>query len=121
MMVIQIKKVYDPCAKADGARFLVERLWPRGMKKEALHMDAWHKSLAPSDELRRWFNHDPVKWKEFQRRYRAELANNPAACQPVLEAADRGPITLLYSAHDAKHNSALVLKAYLEQSKKSGT
>src|SRR5580693_1431220 len=89
LMVIQVKRVYEPSTKEDGARFLVERLWPRGMKKEALHMDAWCKNLAPSDDLRRWFSHDPAKWKEFQRRYRAELVDNPAACQPLLEAAQQ--------------------------------
>jgi uncharacterized protein YeaO (DUF488 family) len=113
MTVIQIKRVYDSFAKEDGARFLVERMWPRGKKKEALHMDAWCKNLAPSGDLRRWFNHDPAKWKEFQRRYRAELANNPAACQPLLDAAKQGNITLLYSAHDTEHNSAITLKLYL--------
>ncbi len=114
MTMIQIKRVYEPAAKEDGARFLVERLWPRGMKKEALPMDAWCRDAAPSDDLRRWFSHDPAKWKEFQRRYRAELAGNPAACQPLLDAARLGNITLLYSAHDPKHNNAIVLKSYLE-------
>jgi uncharacterized protein YeaO (DUF488 family) len=113
--VIQIKRVYDPPAKEDGARFLVERLWPRGMKKDALQMDAWCKNLAPSRDLRRWFSHDPAKWKEFQRRYRAELADNPAACQPLLDSAKQGNITLLYSAHDTGHNNALALKSYLEE------
>jgi uncharacterized protein YeaO (DUF488 family) len=115
LTVIQIKRVYDPSAKEDGARFLVERLWPRGMKKVALHMDAWCKNLAPSDDLRRWFSHDPAKWKEFQRRCRAELADNPAACQPLLDAAKQGNITLLYSAHDTEHNNAITLKSYLEE------
>jgi uncharacterized protein YeaO (DUF488 family) len=114
-MVIQIKRVYEPSTKEDGARFLVERLWPRGMKKEALHMDAWCKDLAPSHDLRRWFNHDPAKWKEFQRRYWAELADNPAACQPLLDAAQQGNITLLYSAHDTEHNNAISLKSHLER------
>jgi uncharacterized protein YeaO (DUF488 family) len=113
--MIQIKRVYDPSAKKDGARFLVERLWPRGMKKEALHMDAWVKDVAPSDDLRRWFRHDPTKWKEFQRRYRAELADNLAACQPLLDAAKQGNIALLFSAHDTEHNNAVVLKSYLEE------
>jgi uncharacterized protein YeaO (DUF488 family) len=113
--VIQIKRVYYPCAKEDGARFLVERLWPRGMKKDALQMDAWCKNLAPSGDLRRWFSHDPVKWKEFQRRYWAELGDNPAAFQPLFDAAKQGNITLLYSAHDTEHNSALALKSYLEE------
>ena len=110
MTVIHIKRVYDPSAKEDGARFLVERLWPRGMK-----MDAWYKNLAPSDDLRRWFSHDPAKWKEFQRRYQAELADNSAACQTLLDAAKQGNITLLYSAHDTEHNNALALKSYLEE------
>ena len=113
--MIQIKRVYDPPAKDDGARFLVERLWPRGMKKDALQMDAWCKNLAPSGNLRRWFNHDPAKWKEFQRRYRAGLAGNPAACQPLLDAAKQDNITLLYSAHDTEHNNAIALKSYLEE------
>jgi len=113
--VIQIKRVYQQCAKEDGARFLVERLWPRGMKKDALQMDAWCKNLAPSGDLRRWFSHDPFKWKEFQRRYWAELGDNPAAFQPLFDAAKQGNITLLYSAHDAEHNSAVALKSYLEE------
>jgi uncharacterized protein YeaO (DUF488 family) len=113
--VIQIKRVYDQPAKDDGARFLVERLWPRGMKKDALHMDAWCKNLAPSADLRRWFSHDPAKWEEFQRRYRTELVDNPAACQPLLDAAKQGNITLLYSAHDTEHNNAIALKSYLEE------
>ena len=113
--MIRIKRVYDPPAKEDGSRFLVERLWPRGMKKEALPITAWTKQVAPSTELRHWFSHDPAKWKEFQRRYLAELASNRAACQPLLDAAAHGDITLLYSAHDTEHNNALVLKSYLEE------
>ena len=117
--MIQIKRVYELPAKEDGARFLVERLWPRGIKKEALQMAAWCKDSAPSADLRRWFGHDPAKWKEFQRRYRAELTDNPAACQPLLDAARQGNITLLYSAHDTEHNSAVVFKSYLEEESKS--
>ena len=113
--MIMIKRVYDLYAKEDGARFLVERLWPRGIKKEALQMDAWCKDLAPSGDLRRWFRHDPAKWEEFQKRYRDELGRNPAAFIPLFEASRRGNIALLYSAHDAEHNSALVLKSYLEE------
>jgi uncharacterized protein YeaO (DUF488 family) len=119
--VIQIKRIYDPSAKEDGTRFLVERLWPRGIKKEELQMDAWCKNLAPSGDLRRWFSHDPVKWEEFQRRYREELSSNPAALQPLFDAARHGNITLLYSAHDTKHNSALTLKSYLEERLKMPT
>jgi uncharacterized protein YeaO (DUF488 family) len=114
--MIRIKRVYDPPAKEDGARFLVDRLWPRGMKKEALHVAAWYKEVAPSNELRRWFIHDPAKWKEFQRRYQAELTANREAWQPLLDAAEKGDITLLYGAHDTEHNNAVALKAYLEES-----
>jgi uncharacterized protein YeaO (DUF488 family) len=114
--MIRIKRAYDPSpANEDGARFLVDRLWPRGIKKEALHMAAWYKEVAPSNELRRWFSHDPAKWKDFQRRYRVELTANPAAWQPLLDAAKQGDITLLYSAHDTEHNNAVALKAYLEE------
>ncbi len=113
--MIKIKRVYDPPAPEDGARFLVERLWPRGMKKEALRMKAWCKDVAPSGDLRRWFSHDPAKWKEFQRRYRAELHDHPAAWKPLVDAARQGNLTLLYSAHDLKHNNALTLKSFLEE------
>jgi uncharacterized protein YeaO (DUF488 family) len=113
--MIRIKRAYDPPAKQDGARFLVDRLWPRGIKKEALRLAAWCKEVAPSHELRRWFSHDPDKWQEFQRRYRAELTAHGTAWQPLLEAAKQGDVTLLYSAHDTEHNNAQVLKAYLEE------
>ena len=113
--MIKIKRVYEPAAKGDGDRFLVERLWPRGIKKEALAMKAWCKDAAPSTELRRWFSHDPAKWNEFQSRYRTELAGNFSGWQPLIDAAHQGPITLLYSSHDQEHNSAIVLRSYLEQ------
>ena len=114
-IMIQIKRVYEPAAKADGQRFLVERLWPRGIKKEALALNGWQKEVAPSHELRKWFNHDPAKWKEFQRRYRAELDARPETWQPLLEAARAGNLTLLFSARDTEHNNAIVLKAFLEE------
>jgi uncharacterized protein YeaO (DUF488 family) len=113
--MIQCKRVYEPAAKSDGQRFLVERLWPRGFKKETLVMDGWLKDAAPSNELRKWFNHDPAKWTEFQKRYRAELDGKPAAWQSLLSAANRGNLTLLFSAHDLAQNSAILLKAYLEE------
>lgn len=113
--MIRVKRVYDPDKPEDGARFLVERLWPRGMKKEALRMEAWVKDVSPSDALRRWFGHDPAKWREFCRRYTAELDSRPEARKPLLEAARRGNVTLLYSAHDTEHNNAVMLKAYLEK------
>lgn len=115
--MLRIKRVYEDSGASDGARYLVERLWPRGMKKENLVIDDWLKDVAPSDDLRRWFGHDPAKWKEFQRRYRAELDAHSNAWQPLLDAATRGNVTLLYSARDTEHNNAIVLKEYLEERK----
>jgi uncharacterized protein YeaO (DUF488 family) len=113
--MIQVKRVYDPPEPTDGPRFLVERLWPRGMKKEELAMTGWLRDLAPSAELRRWFSHDPAKWEQFRRRYFAELEGNDEAMRPLREAARRGKVTLLYSARDIEHNSATALKEYLEK------
>jgi uncharacterized protein YeaO (DUF488 family) len=113
--MIRTKRVYDPPEPDDGARFLVERLWPRGMKKASLRMEAWLKDVAPSAALRRWFGHDPAKWEAFRHRYAAELRDKPAALQPLVEAARRGPVTLLYSARDTVHNNAVVLRLYLEE------
>lgn len=111
--MIQIKRVYESHAAADGARFLVERLWPRGIAKAALEMDAWLKDAAPSTELRRWFNHDPERWAEFKRRYHSELKAHPGAWAPLITKARRGRVTLLYSAHDVEHNNAVVLRDFL--------
>ena len=113
--MLKVKRVYESAAADDGARFLVERLWPRGMKKEKLKMDAWLKDVAPTADLRRWFAHDPLKWKEFQQRYRAELGKDPDSWRPIVDAGKRGNVTLLYSARDTEHNSALVLKSFLER------
>jgi uncharacterized protein YeaO (DUF488 family) len=113
--MVRVKRVYEPSTRGDGMRFLVERLWPRGMKKDTLQMDGWLKDVAPSHELRRWFGHDPAKWDEFCRRYSAELDGRPEAWGPILGAARRGNVTLLYSAHDPEHNNAVTLKAYLEK------
>lgn len=113
--MVVVKRVYEPAVPGDGTRFLVERLWPRGMKKESLKMDGWLKDVAPSDGLRRWFGHDPAKWNEFCRRYWAELDARKEAWRSILEAARRGSVTLLYSARDTEHNSALALKAYLKK------
>lgn len=118
--MIRLKRVYEPAAKSDGKRFLVERLWPRGIKKAALQMTDWLKDVAPSSELRQWFNHEPAKWKGFQRRYRAELDDQPEIWQPLLEAAGSGNLTLLFSAHDVEHNNAVVLKTFLEERLKTG-
>jgi uncharacterized protein YeaO (DUF488 family) len=112
--MLVVKRVYEPAQRRDGTRFLVERLWPRGVRKEALQLDGWLKDVAPTDALRRWFGHDPQKWKEFRRRYFAELDGKPEAWQPVLEVARHGTVTLLYSARDLEHNNALALKDYLQ-------
>ncbi len=113
--MIQTKRVYQPPSPRDGKRFLVERLWPRGIKKENLDIDAWLKDVAPSTELRQWFAHDPAKWDEFKRRYRTELRAHTNALAPLLSAARHGNVTLLYSARDEEHNSAVLLQAYLEK------
>lgn len=113
--MIQTKRVYEPRQRGDGTRFLVERLWPRGIKKEQLHAKAWLKEVAPSDELRRWFNHDPDKWVRFKRRYQAELDKKPEAWAPIQKAERKGNVTLLYSAHDIEHNNAIALKYFLER------
>jgi uncharacterized protein YeaO (DUF488 family) len=113
-IMVRIKRVREPSAKADGVRFLVERLWPRGVKKEELKLNGWLKNVAPSTKLRKWFSHDAAKWEEFQRRYRAELDQHPEAWRPILDAANRNTVTLLFSSHDAAHNNVVALKTYLE-------
>ena len=113
---IQLKRVYDPHTKDDGSRFLVERLWPRGIKKSALSGVEWLKEAAPSAELRKWFHHDPQRWSEFRKRYFAELKHQKDSLSPILEAAHNGAVTLLYSSHDAEHNNAVALKEFLTRS-----
>ncbi len=113
-MKIQTKRAYDPPAAEDGERYLVDRLWPRGLQREALHLDGWLKEIAPSDALRKWFAHDPVRWEEFRRRYDQELDANIENWQPLLEIARHGVVTLVYSAKDREHNQAVALKEYLE-------
>ncbi len=112
--MIQVKRAYEVASKNDGARFLVERLWPRGVKKENLQVEDWLKDVAPSSELRHWFQHDPAKWGEFRQRYFRELERDPDSWQPLLARARRGRVTLVYSAHDTEHNNAVALKEYLE-------
>ena len=111
--MIRLKRVYEPAAKSDGQRLLVERLWPRGVKKEALQLDSWLREVAPSAELRKWFGHRPERWAEFQRRYRTELDANAANWQPILDAAQKKTVTLLFSSHDAEHNNVVALADYL--------
>ena len=113
--MIQIKRAYDKPDNDDGVRILVDRLWPRGIKKEGLKLDYWLKEVAPSDELRKWFGHDPEKWAEFRRRYSGELEQNPEQLKPIRDAAEQGTVTLIYSAKDEEHNNAVALKAYLAE------
>ena len=113
--MIKIKRVYEGPKRDDGVRYLVERLWPRGIKKEGLKMKAWLKEIYPSPELRKWYAHDVARWTEFQNRYRKELKSNAEAWKPLIDAAKKGNVTLLYSAKDTEHNSALVLKEFLEE------
>lgn len=112
---IRIKRAYDPPQKSDGARVLVDRLWPRGIRKERAALTLWLKDIAPSTELRQWFGHDPSRWKEFERRYRAELAHNEEAVARLADLLKLGPVTLLYGAHDPAHNQALVLAAFMRE------
>jgi uncharacterized protein YeaO (DUF488 family) len=112
---ISVKRAYDPAAPGDGYRVLVDRLWPRGIRKQSLPLDEWNKDVAPSTELRQWFGHDPERWAEFQKRYRRELsdAQHQTAMHSLLKAAGHGSLTLIYAAKDLQHNHALVLQAAL--------
>ena len=114
MRAIRVKRVYDKPARGDGRRVLVDRLWPRGLKRESAEIDLWLKEVAPSAELRRWFNHQPGRWHEFRKRYRAELAANAESVK-TLRGALRGarPVTLLFAAKDAERNNAVALRDYL--------
>jgi uncharacterized protein YeaO (DUF488 family) len=115
MPKIHLKRAYDQATPADGIRVLVERLWPRGLTKERAAVDLWAKDVSPSPELRRWYNHDFAKWNEFKRRYRAELDQNQAAVDELREKCRSEHVTFVYAARDEHHNSALLLKEYLEE------
>ncbi len=104
--MLKLKRAYEPVSKADGTRFLVERLWPRGLSKAQVHVDAWIKEIGPSTGLRKWFS-------QFKRRYFRELDTRPEAWRPILSKARRGVVTLVYSSHDAAHNNAVALQEYL--------
>jgi uncharacterized protein YeaO (DUF488 family) len=112
--MLQLKRVYDPPSAEDGYRVLVDRLWPRGLKREAARIDAWLKDVAPSHELRRWFGHDPARWEEFQARYSKELMAQEVFWQELLQRARKGRVTLLYAAKDAHRNNAVAFKSFLE-------
>ena len=115
--MVKLKRAYEPASRGDGYRVLVERLWPRGIRKEALPLDEWRKEVAPSGDLRKWFSHDPERWSEFTLRYLKEL-KEPAAAEQLRALADRAAdrtLTLVFSSHDSEHNNAVVLKAEIER------
>ena len=112
--MLKLKRAYELVSKNDGMRFLVERLWPRGVSKTKLHLDAWMKDVGPTTELRRWFSHDPEKWSRFRARYFRELDSRPESWRPILSAARGHAVTLIYSSHDEEHNNAVALKEYLQ-------
>lgn len=121
MHKLQLKRIYDPVSRDDGARILTDRLWPRGVKKEEAALTEWFKDISPSPELRKWFNHDPAHWEEFQRRYRQELAHNEAEVDKVLEILRHRKVTLLIAARDPEHNHGLVLMDYLQKARKKAS
>ena len=117
---IAIKRIYEPASPGDGRRILVDRLWPRGVSRASAHLDGWMKDVAPSTELRRWFDHRPERWPEFRRRYIDELKTNPDA-RTLFEMAATEPVTLLYAAGDTTHNEAVVLAEHLSTGDRSGS
>jgi uncharacterized protein YeaO (DUF488 family) len=112
---IRIRRVYDPPRRDDGMRILVDRLWPRGLRKADAAVDLWMREVAPSTELRRWFAHDPARWEEFRTRYRDELAREPEALAVLLDHCRKGAVTLLFGARDSEHNQAVVLRKVLAE------
>jgi uncharacterized protein YeaO (DUF488 family) len=113
--MINLKRAYEPASSSDGTRPLIERLWPRGVKKTSLKIKSWIKDVAPSTELRKWFSHDPAKWDTFRSRYFDELKSHPDAWQPIVQAERHGKITLIYSSHDPEHNNAVALQEFLQR------
>ncbi len=112
--MLLLKRVYEPATSADGTRFLVDRLWPRGLRQADARLDGWLREVAPSHELRKWFAHEPGKWAEFRRRYAAELRAKPETWKPIADAARRGTVTLLFAAQNLEYNNAAALKSFLE-------
>jgi uncharacterized protein YeaO (DUF488 family) len=110
---IRIRRIYEPAGKADGQRILVDRIWPRGVKREDAALDEWLKTIAPTTELRKWFGHDPARWDEFVKRYRKELDGNPQAVAELRARIEKGDVTLLYGARDETHNQARALADYM--------
>lgn len=116
---LRLKRAYEPAAPGDGVRILVDRLWPRGVSKECAALDEWMKDIAPSAGLRQWFGHDPARWTEFQRRYRAELGQHGESLERIRAMAKKQTVTLVYSARDEAHNDAVVLKDVLLRARKN--
>jgi len=112
--MIKIKRIYDPASPNDGKRILVDRLWPRGIRKDEARIDEWLKDIAPSNDLRKWFSHDPSKWQKFKKRYEKELKNKSVILETIREEAKTNMVTLLYAAKDVRHNNAVVLKEIFE-------
>jgi uncharacterized protein YeaO (DUF488 family) len=113
--MIKVKRIYEKAEDTDGFRVLVDRLWPRGVKKEEAKLDLWLKDIAPSDELRKWFGHDPTKWEEFKKRYKTELSPKRKLLDNLVEDAQGKDITLLYASRETEHNNVIVLKDVLEE------
>jgi uncharacterized protein YeaO (DUF488 family) len=116
--MIKLKRAYEAAAPGDGLRILVERLWPRGVRKQDAKIDLWLKGLAPSTELRQWYGHDPVRWPAFRKRYRAELKGQGDLLALLQHVAQERTITFVYAASDEEHNSAVALKEFLERGQK---
>ncbi len=112
--MVKIKRVYEPASKEDGRRILIDRLWPRGMRRDKARLDEWVKDIAPSDDLRKWFSHDPEKWPEFRKRYKAELRKKKDLVEQLRDEAKGDTVTLLFAAKDAEHNNAVVLQELIE-------
>lgn len=110
---LRLKRAYDPATPDDGTRILIDRLWPRGVRKDEAALDDWMKDIAPSTELREWFGHDPKRWPEFQRRYRTELHQHTQELDRIRSLAKKKTVTLIYGAHDQEHNDAVVLRQVL--------
>jgi uncharacterized protein YeaO (DUF488 family) len=117
-MDVRLKRAYEPAAATDGSRVLIDRIWPRGVSREEAHLDEWARELAPSGELRRWFSHDPDRFAEFRRRYRAELAAQEAKLRELRRRARQGTLTLVYAARDTEHNDAVVLAELLRRGRR---
>lgn len=115
MVQVQVKRIYEPPQKSDGYRVLVDRVWPRGLSKDAAQIDLWMKDIAPSTALRKWFNHDPARWVGFQEKYRAELRELADKLDELRARAKKEPVTLLYGAKDTEHNQAVVLRDVLAE------